>query len=61
MSYVLILAIGMYAPMQIQGFNNLHGCQQALSQIQTLQKGTRGVCVDLSAKPHHWNGKDIKK
>ena len=61
MNYVLIFILGMYGPQQIAGFNNIHGCQQALSQIQTLYAKTRGVCVDLNAKPQNWNGKELKK
>ena len=60
MNYVLVYML-LAAPMQTGPFNNVHGCHQALSQIQTLHPKTRGVCIDLNAKPQNWNGKEIKK
>ena len=61
MKYILIFMVLFEPPTQVGPFDNLHGCEQALSQIQTLQRGTKGVCIDLNAKPQNWNGKELKK
>lgn len=60
MKYILILFFA-GPPQQIGPFDNVFACNMALSQMQSTVKHVKGTCVDLNAKPHHWNGKEIKK
>ena len=61
--YVLILLFTtplMVATTTVGPFDNLFACERAASQAVTLNPHSRSVCVNLKAKPHHWNGKKLK-
>lgn len=64
MKYILLLVLGT-TPQQIGPFDNVFACEQALTQVETVFRRfgarTKGVCINLAAKPHHWNGKKIPK
>lgn len=64
MKYILILfwfqgVSGV--PTTVGPFDNVFACEKALSQAQSTVKHLKGTCVDLNAKPHHWNGKELPK
>lgn len=62
MKYILVFITGVSVPPQQVGpFDNVFACEQAHNQIKQLAPKTRAVCVNLEAKPHHWNGKKIPK
>lgn len=63
MKYMLILLIlgeGQQV-YQIGPFSNVFACEQAVNQTKTLHRAVRSTCVNLDAKPHHWNGKALPK
>lgn len=64
MKYMLIFAVFGFPPQQIGPFDNVFACEQAAAQVKLISpntKHTRTACINLNAKPHHWNGKEIKK
>lgn len=63
MKYILVLMLAGtdVAPQQIGPFDNVFACEQAVSQVRLAYSRARAACVNINAKPHHWNGKEIKK
>lgn len=64
MRYILVVFLLGESPAQIGPFDNIFACEQAAEQIKLASLATqraRGVCVNLKAKPHHWNGKPVPK
>lgn len=61
MNYVLLFVMLHFPPEQIGPFDSVHACELALTQVQTLTRKVNGVCINLKAKPHHWNGKELPK
>lgn len=62
MKYILIFMLNGVpaAPQQIGPFENVFACEQAAEQLKVMHVKIRTACVNLDAKPHHWNGKKIK-
>lgn len=68
MKYILVLFMFAEPPLQIGPFGNVFACEQAAVQLMharghstSVNRKHRAVCVNLDAKPHHWNGKTLKK
>ena len=61
MNYILVVFMVSFPPEQIGPFNNVFACELAANQIKIVRPKTASVCVDLNAKPHHWNGKPVPK
>ena len=63
MKYILVLMLAGadVAPHQIGPFDNVFACEQAVTQIRQAYSKVRAACVNLEAKPHHWNGKKVPK
>lgn len=61
MKYILLLMIGTAPPVSVGPFDTLMGCERAAGQVATLHNRLRTVCLDLKARPHTWNGKEIPK
>ena len=61
MNYMLLFVIFHGPVNQLGPFDNVFACERALVQVQALHKIVKGVCINLKAKPHHWNGKEIPK
>lgn len=63
MKYLLVVFLLGESPVQIGPFNNVFACEKAGEQIKLTTLATqrvRAVCVNLDARPHHWNGKPLK-
>ena len=64
MKYILLWSVlGVVQP-EVGPFLNVFACEKAADQVKLLSaypKKTATVCIDLNAKPHHWNGKGIPK
>jgi len=57
----LLLVVGFAVPTQIGPFDNAFACEQAANQVRVVSpKHIRTACINLKAKPHHWNGKPLK-
>lgn len=61
MSYTLLVFMLSGPPTQIGPFDNVFACEMAANQIKTVRPKTASVCLNLKARPHHWNGKDLPK
>lgn len=66
MKYILLLFLTGQPMRQIGPFDNIFACEQAAEQARLASSravSTRAgaVCINLKAKPHHWNGKDVPK
>lgn len=63
MKYMLILMLAGtdVPPQQIGPFDNVFACEQAVTQIRQAYVRSRAACINLNAKPHHWNGKELPK
>lgn len=65
MKYILVLMLmggDVPPPQQIGPFGNIFACEQAIVQLkQAYPKRVAAACINLEAKPHHWNGKKIPK
>ena len=59
--YILLLFLLDSPAVQVGPFDNVFACEAALAQVQVVRTRARGVCVNLKAKPHHWNGKQVGK
>ena len=60
MKYILVLMFTT-GPQQVGPFDNVFACEQALTQVKQMAPKARGACINLEAKPHHWNGKKVPK
>lgn len=65
MEYILVVFYLGLPPSQIGPFNNVFACEQAAEQIRmassrVVSARARTACINLKAKPHHWNGKSVK-
>ncbi len=67
MKYILVIFLIGQPPAQIGPFGNVFACEQAAAQVKQAHGGIpvsqrpRTVCINLAAKPHHWNGKVVPK
>lgn len=63
MKYFLIWVAAHTIQPPIGPFDNLFACEKAADQVKLVAypKRSTTVCVNLNAKPHHWNGKAIPK
>lgn len=64
MKYVLLWSLLGIPQPQLGAFDNLFACEQAANQVRLLAQKpqqVRTVCINLAAKPHHWNGKAVPK
>lgn len=64
MSYILVVYALSMPALQVGPFDNVFACEQAAAQIAAAtpyNKHAKTVCINLKAKPHHWNGKELPK
>ncbi len=65
MNYILLLFLTGQPVQQVGPFDNIFACEKAAEQAKIASaravSARAGVaCVNLKAKPHHWNGKPLK-
>lgn len=63
MKYILVVFLLGEQPAQIGPFDNVFACEKAGEQVKLASLATqraRAVCINLKAKPHHWNGQPLK-